>query len=56
MIIYEKKLSDESFKNFQGKHFDESWYNVVIDKDSNGWYLENGIRKILFKFRKNVIN
>ena len=56
MTIYEKKLTDESFKNFQGKHFEESWYNHIIDNDDNGYYLENGIRKILFKFRKNVIN
>ena len=56
MIIYEKKLTDESFKNFQGKHFEESWYTHVITLNSNGYYIENGIRKILFKFRKNVIS
>ena len=56
MTIYEKKLTDESFKKFQGRHFEESWYTHIITGSGNGWYLENGIRKILFKFRKNVIS
>jgi hypothetical protein len=56
MTIYEKKLTDDSFKSFQGKHFEESWYTHILTGPGNGYYLENGIRKILFKFHKNLIS
>jgi len=43
--------------NLAGKHFPESWYTHVIDLDSDGFYLDSmGQKRILFKFRKSVIN
>ena len=51
-MIYEKIINDTSFEKYRGKNFGESWYNTVIDKDSDGFFENN----VLFKFRKNVIS
>lgn len=53
--LFEKEISDENFKKYQGKYFDESWYKTIISTDSDGYYFENNIKKVLFKFRKTVI-
>jgi hypothetical protein len=53
---FEKKISDDLFKKYRGKYFGESWYTHIIDKNQNGYYHENGVKKTLFKFRKNKIN
>jgi hypothetical protein len=60
MKIYEKKISDESFKQYIGKNFGEKWYHhsdgTIIDSSSDGYYLDSlGSVKVLFKFRKKVI-
>ena len=49
---YTKIISDDNFKKYKGKHFNESWYRYIIDSDSDGYY-DNGC---LFKFRKNIFN
>jgi len=55
--IFEKKISNEDFKIYHGKHFDYSWYTTIINTDKDGYYHDDsGIKKVLFKFRKNVIN
>jgi len=56
MIIYEKKISDELFKKFHGKHFDIAWYQTIIDNSQDGYYIHEGVKKVLFKFRKEQIN
>ena len=55
-MIFEKVLSDSSFKKYHGTHFDESWYKFIITDNSDGYYMDNGEKKVLFKFRKNKIN
>jgi len=55
-MLYEKVLSDEEMSKHKGRNFDERWYKTVIESNSDGYYNENGEKKILFKFRKNVIN
>ena len=54
-MIFEKKINYHAFNNYIGKHFNESWYTTIIDSDKTGWYVEDGIKKVLFKFQKNVI-
>ena len=39
-----------------GKHFNKGWYTTIIDSNCSGYYLQDGIKKILFVFRKNVIS
>ena len=57
MKIFEKIISDLDFKKkWEGRNFDESWYTHIIDQTSCGYYLDqNNIKKVLFKFQKNVI-
>jgi len=52
--IYEKVIPDNEFDG-KGKHFDESWYKFIINSESNGYFMENGNLKVLFKFKKNKI-
>ena len=42
--------------NGMGKNFDEKYYDFIIDSDSDGYYNSEGNVKVLFKFRKNLIN
>ncbi len=40
-----------------GKHFDESWFNTVIDSNKSGYHRDStGKTKILFIFRKKMIS
>jgi hypothetical protein len=55
-MIYEKILSNEEINKFKGKNFEERWYKTIIDSPSDGYYSDNGIKKVLFKFRKGVIS
>ena len=45
----------EIIENCKGKNFDESWYKFIINNNSDGYFIENGITKVLFKFRKGII-
>ena len=53
--IYTKVIPDTDFHG-KGKNFNESYYTYIIDSDNNGYYVDGGITKVLFKFRKNVIS
>jgi len=53
---FKKQISDTDFQKFKGTYFNESWYNFVIKDDKDGYYIDDsGNKKVLFKFRKNVI-
>ena len=55
MKVYPKIISDDLF-NGKGKNFNESWYQTIIDSDSDGYHLDSsGNRQILFRFKKNKI-
>jgi len=56
MKVYEKILSDEVFQKYKGKNFEERWYKTIIETSSDGYFLDGGKPKVLFKFRKGVIN
>ena len=55
-MMYEKKISDTHFKKYEGRYFDTSWYDTILDSDAEGYYKENGIVKVLFKFKKNILS
>jgi len=55
--IYKKIYDDNYFEKYKGRHFNENWYSIIIDTNQNGYYLDNlGNKKVLFKFRKNIIS
>tara|TARA_B100001094_G_C18047361_1_gene728174 strand:- start:8 stop:1090 length:1083 start_codon:yes stop_codon:yes gene_type:complete len=51
-IIVSKIMSDSEIAEREGEHFDESYYNIIVDEDADV-YTESG--KLLLKLRKNVI-
>jgi hypothetical protein len=52
--VFKKEIPDSEFHG-KGKNFEESYYKFIIDKNSDGYYEENGVSKVLFRFRKNAI-
>lgn len=54
--IFAKKHYNEKFmKKKEGDYFDEKHYDKIVDYDCDCYYYdENDIKKILFKFRKNM--
>ena len=55
VIIVERKLSDEYMKSKEGEYFDKKAYDMVVDCNADVYYYEEGKKKTLLKFRKNVI-
>ena len=58
---YSKLIDDSQFNKYIGKNFGIQWYNgpdgTIVNSDKDGYYIsESGERKVLFKFRKGVIN
>lgn len=51
----EKKYSDEHVSKLEGHFFSEKDFDIFIDEDADGYICENGTKRCLFKFRKNVI-
>ncbi len=48
--------TDEEMNKSEGKWFDEKDLHIVIKEDCDVYRLKNGVKKLLFKFRKNVID
>lgn len=56
VIFATKKMNDDEIKDKEGDYFDSSHYDRIIREDCDCYYNdENNNRKILFKFRKNVL-
>ena len=58
IIILKKDdyISDNKIEKKEGHYFPESYYNKIVSSDSDVYYLdENNKKKLLLKFRKNVI-
>ncbi len=55
-IIVEKKLSDQFMKSKEGDYFDTKHYDKIVDHDCDCYYMDNGVKKLLFKFRKKVLD
>ena len=56
-LVAKRLLSDEYMKKKEGDYFDEKHYDHIVDYDCDCYYLdENNKKKILFKFRKNVLS
>jgi hypothetical protein len=55
MKVYNKVIADQDFHG-KGRNFAESWYNIVIDSDSDGYFIDSsGNKRVLFRFRKQKI-
>ena len=52
-LYFNKKISDETMKTYNGNYFDDSHYEHIINEDCDG-YSSDG--KLLFKIRKNTIS
>ena len=35
-----------------GHYYSELWYTNIISSSQDGYYVENGTKKVLFKFKK----
>ena len=56
-LIVEKYITDDEIKKLEGTWIDENYMKMpVIDSDIDVYYIENGEKKLLLKFRKNVID
>lgn len=59
IIILKKDdyISDDKIDKKEGHYIPESYYNKIVNSDSDVYYLdENNKKKLLLKFRKNVIS
>ena len=56
-LIVKKFISDDDIKKLEGKWMDESYMKYpVVNKDLDIYYMDNGKKKLLLKFRKNIIS
>jgi FkbM family methyltransferase len=49
------ELTTEEVKKLAGSYTPESFYNLIIDHDCDVYWNDNGVKKLLFHFRKGVI-
>lgn len=55
-IFVDKLYTDKDISKFEGKWIDESFIKYpIINFDANIYYNDNGIYRLLLKFRKNII-
>ena len=55
-IMAQKKLSDQFMKSKEGDYFDTKHYDHIVNYDCDCYYMDNGEKKLLFKFRKKVLD
>ena len=55
VIIAKRHLSDDYIKSKEGEYFDEKSYDVIVNRNADVYYYEDGQKKTLLKFRKGVI-
>ena len=57
ILIVEKLMTDHESNKLEGKWIDESYLKYpVIRENVDVYYMENGERKLLLKFRTNCIS
>lgn len=49
------ELTTEEVKKIAGTYLPESYYNLIIDHDCDVYWNDNGVKKLLFHFRKGAI-
>ena len=55
-MIYPKITPDHQFHG-KGKNFNENYYNILVDSDKDGYYLDSsGKKQTLFRFRKKKVS
>jgi FkbM family methyltransferase len=53
--VVEPIMSTKDVKGLEGQFLDEDHYHTLIDNDADVYWDDNGVKKLLFHFRKNVI-
>lgn len=54
--IVNKKFSDDYMKSKEAYYFTEKDFDLILNEDADVYYYDKGNKKILLKFRKNVIS
>lgn len=54
-LILDKVMTDSEIESKVGDFFDKSQYNIIINSDTDVYYLDGNKKKLLCSFRKNVI-
>ena len=54
-LVLEKKMSDEKIAEKEGEYFSEKDFPIIVKEDTDVYALINGKKKLLGRFRKNVI-
>jgi hypothetical protein len=55
VMIVKKQLTDEYMKQKEGEYFDKDHYDTILDSNCDVYYYDGKEKKVLLKFRKNVI-
>ena len=55
-LVLEKKISDEKIAKKEGEYFSEKDFPIIVKEDTDVYGLVDGKKKLLGRFRKNVIN
>tara|TARA_Y100000991_G_C21951291_1_gene339922 strand:- start:46 stop:975 length:930 start_codon:yes stop_codon:yes gene_type:complete len=53
--IVNKKFSDDYMKSKEAHYFTEKDFDLILNEDADVYYYDEGKKRILLKFRKNVI-
>ena len=54
--IVKKKISDTDILKKEAHYFNKNDFDIILNNDADVYYIDNGLKKILLKFRKNVIS
>ena len=55
-LILKKKMSDSKISKKEGEYFSKKDFGIIVKDDCDVYSLDKGIKKLLGKFRKKVIN
>ena len=56
VLYVEPKYSDSYMKSKEGEYFDKSSYDRIVDFSCDCYQIQDGKKKLLFKFRKKVLS
>jgi hypothetical protein len=55
-IIVEPLMSNDEISQYEGTYFNRDHYNIILDHDADVYVNKDGVKQLLLKFRKNVID
>ena len=53
-FLVKREFSEKYMQSKEGCYFDENHYKEIVDYDCDCYYYEDNVKKLLFKFRRNV--